>query len=98
VFVFSGDRGYAGGIVKSCPLPSILTNQGFSPLRSMTRAFGMSGHSSVLSVTSWLLDPRPLPYAQEARRVIGERLRILSFVTVTEMRYGALRGATSGMG
>jgi hypothetical protein len=38
-------------------------------------------------VTSWLLDCRPLPYAQEARRVIGERLRILSFVTVTEMRY-----------
>ena len=42
-------------------------------------------------VASWLLDPRPSPHAEEARRVIGERSRVVSFVTVTELRYGALR-------
>ncbi len=42
-------------------------------------------------VASWLLDPRPSPHAEEARRVIGDRSRVVSFVTVTELRYGALR-------
>ena len=42
-------------------------------------------------VASWLLDPRPSPDAEEARRVIGGRSRVVSFVTVTELRYGALR-------
>lgn len=42
-------------------------------------------------VTSWLLHPGPLPHAGEARRIVGRRSRVLSFVTVTELRYGALR-------
>ncbi len=42
-------------------------------------------------VASWLLDPRPSPHAEEARRVIGDRSRVVSFVTVTELRYGAMR-------
>jgi tRNA(fMet)-specific endonuclease VapC len=42
-------------------------------------------------VTSWLLDPRPTPHAEEARRAIGGRARVVSFMTVTELRYGALR-------
>jgi predicted nucleic acid-binding protein len=42
-------------------------------------------------VASWLLDPRPSPHGEEARRVIGDRSRVVSFVTVTELRYGALR-------
>jgi len=42
-------------------------------------------------IASWLLDPRPSLHAEEARRVIGGRSRIVSFVTVTELRYGALR-------
>ncbi|MGH9223826.1 MAG: PIN domain-containing protein [Acidimicrobiales bacterium] len=42
-------------------------------------------------VASWLLDPRPSPHAEEARRVVGGRSRVASFVTVTEFRYGALR-------
>ena len=42
-------------------------------------------------VASWLLDPRPSPHAEEARRVIGSRSRVVSFVTVTELRYGAMR-------
>jgi predicted nucleic acid-binding protein len=39
-------------------------------------------------VASWLLADSMSP---AAHRFIGQRLRILSFVTVTEMRYGALR-------
>jgi len=42
-------------------------------------------------VASWLLDPRPLAHAEAARRVIGGRARVASFVTVTEIWYGALR-------
>ena len=42
-------------------------------------------------VASWLLHPGALPHAEAARRVIGRRSRVLSFVTVTELRYGALR-------
>lgn len=41
--------------------------------------------------TSWLLDPRPLPRAERTRAVVGARARVVSFVTVTELRYGALR-------
>ena len=42
-------------------------------------------------IVSWLLDPRPSPHAEAARRVIDGRSRVVSFVTVTELRYGALR-------
>ena len=42
-------------------------------------------------VASWLLDPRPSPHPEEARRVIGDRSRVVSFVTVAELRYGAVR-------
>lgn len=41
--------------------------------------------------TSWLLDPRPLPQAENIRSFLGGRARVVSFVTVTELRYGALR-------
>ena len=41
--------------------------------------------------TSWLLDPRPLPQAEDIRAFLGGRARVVSFVTVTELRYGALR-------
>ena len=41
--------------------------------------------------TSWLLDPRPLPRAERARALVGTRARVVSFVTVTELRFGALR-------
>lgn len=37
-------------------------------------------------VASWLLDPRLSPHAEEARRVIGNRSRVVSFVTVTELQ------------
>jgi predicted nucleic acid-binding protein len=42
-------------------------------------------------VTSWLLHPDPLPHADAAREIIGNRSPVVSFVTVTELRYGALR-------
>lgn len=42
-------------------------------------------------VTSWILAPHPSPQAEAAWRVIGGRSRVVSFVTVTELRYGALR-------
>lgn len=42
-------------------------------------------------VTSWLLDPRPSPHGEEASLVIGDRARVVSFVTVAELRYGAMR-------
>lgn len=42
-------------------------------------------------VASWLLDPRPSPHAEAARRLIAGRSRVVSFVTVAELRYGALR-------
>jgi len=41
--------------------------------------------------TSWLLDPRPLPQAEATRAFVGSRARVVSFVTVTELRYGDLR-------
>lgn len=42
-------------------------------------------------IASWLLDPRPSLHAEAARRVIGRRSRVVSFVTITELRYGAFR-------
>lgn len=39
---------------------------------------------------SWALDPRPLAPARAARALIAGRTRVVSFVTVTELRYGAL--------
>lgn len=39
---------------------------------------------------SWALDPRPHPRATSARKLMGGRTRVVSFVTVTELRYGAL--------
>lgn len=41
-------------------------------------------------VLSWLLDARPSPHADDAWRVVGRRQRVVSFVTVAELRYGAL--------
>lgn len=38
-------------------------------------------------VVSWLLDPRPSPHAESARRIVGGRARVVSFVTVTEPRF-----------
>lgn len=40
---------------------------------------------------SWTLDPRPIRRAQSARALVAGRTRVVSFVTVTELRYGALR-------
>lgn len=40
---------------------------------------------------SWALDPRPTQRSEEVRRAIGTRTRVVSFVSVTELRYGALR-------
>ncbi len=42
-------------------------------------------------VASWLLDPRPFPHTEMTRQVIARRARVVSFVTVAELRYGALR-------
>lgn len=42
-------------------------------------------------VTSWILAAPASQRAEAIRRVIGRRTRLLSFVTVTELRYGALR-------
>ncbi|MHB1846314.1 MAG: PIN domain-containing protein [Deltaproteobacteria bacterium] len=42
-------------------------------------------------VTSWILADPASPRAEAIRRVVGRRTRLLSFVTVTELRYGALR-------
>jgi tRNA(fMet)-specific endonuclease VapC len=42
-------------------------------------------------VASWLLDPRPSLHCERARAAIGDRERIVSFVTITELRYGAIR-------
>ena len=39
---------------------------------------------------SWALDPRPHPRGTSARTLIGGRTRVVSFITVTELRYGAL--------
>lgn len=41
--------------------------------------------------TSWLLDPRPTPTAEATRRAVDGRSRVVSFVTITELRFGALR-------
>jgi predicted nucleic acid-binding protein len=42
-------------------------------------------------MVSWLLDSRPLPQANESRQIIGDRIQIVSFVTPTELRYGAFK-------
>jgi predicted nucleic acid-binding protein len=39
---------------------------------------------------SWAFDPRPTATAEEARALIGGRTRVASFVSVAELRYGAL--------
>ena len=41
-------------------------------------------------VASWLLNPRPLPQAEQARRVTAGRTRVVSFMTVTELHFGVL--------
>lgn len=38
-------------------------------------------------VASWLLDPRPFPHTEMTRQVIARRARVVSFVTVAELRY-----------
>lgn len=40
---------------------------------------------------SWALDPRPTPRSQHAREAVAGRRRVVSFVSVTELRYGGLR-------
>ena len=40
---------------------------------------------------SWALDPRPTARAEQARSAIEGRTRVVSFVSVSELRYGALR-------
>lgn len=40
---------------------------------------------------SWALDPRPTPRSEAVRAAIGGRTRVVSFVSVTELLYGALR-------
>lgn len=58
----------------------------------MTARLSRSTHVVLdTDATSWLLDPRPLPQAEITRALVGARARVVSFVTVTELRYGALR-------
>ncbi len=40
---------------------------------------------------SWALDPRPVPRAEAARARIADRTAVVSFVSVAEIRFGALR-------
>jgi predicted nucleic acid-binding protein len=40
---------------------------------------------------SWALDPRLLPRCEMVRSLIGDRARVVSFVSVAELRYGAFR-------
>lgn len=40
---------------------------------------------------SWALDPRSAARSEMARAAIGGRTRVVSFVSVAELRYGALR-------
>jgi predicted nucleic acid-binding protein len=40
---------------------------------------------------SWALDARLLPRSEMSRSLIGGRARVVSFVSVAELRYGALR-------
>jgi predicted nucleic acid-binding protein len=42
-------------------------------------------------VASFLLDPRPSAPAEAARRIVAGRAKVVSFVTVAELRFGALR-------
>ncbi len=43
-------------------------------------------------VFSALLPPRQSPLAEPYRRIIADQPIVVSFQTVTELRYGALRG------
>jgi predicted nucleic acid-binding protein len=40
---------------------------------------------------SWALDPRPTSRSELARAAIAGRTRVVSFISVSELRYGALR-------
>jgi predicted nucleic acid-binding protein len=42
---------------------------------------------------SWALDARPNPRSERVRSLTGGRTRVVSFVSVTEVRYGAARAA-----
>lgn len=58
----------------------------------MIRGVGSATHVVVdTMVVSWLLNPEPLRRAEEARRIVGDRIQIVSFITPTELRYGALK-------
>lgn len=58
----------------------------------MTARLSRATHAVLdTDATSWLLDPRPLPQAENIRAFLGGRARVVSFMTVTELRYGALR-------
>jgi predicted nucleic acid-binding protein len=43
------------------------------------------------NVISWMFDERPNPLAERYRRLIGPRPVVLSFQSVMELRYEALR-------
>jgi predicted nucleic acid-binding protein len=45
------------------------------------------------NVISWMFDERPNPLAERYRRLIGPRPVVLSFQSVMELRYRALRAA-----
>ncbi len=40
---------------------------------------------------SWALDPRPTIRSERARAAMAGRTRVVSFISVTALRYGALR-------
>jgi predicted nucleic acid-binding protein len=48
-------------------------------------------------VFNWWIDPRPSPRDEELESAIGDRILAASFVTVTEVRFGALRAAWGGL-
>lgn len=46
---------------------------------------------------NWYLDPRPTPRPEAARALISGRACVVSFVTVTEITYGALLARWGGL-
>jgi predicted nucleic acid-binding protein len=46
---------------------------------------------------SWSLDPRTTIRAESARDLIAGRTLVVSFISITELRYGALRAGWGGL-
>ena len=46
---------------------------------------------------SWALDPREARRPEVTRQLIGARTRVVSFMSVTEVRFGALRAGWGGL-